>query len=355
MMERQYKYMVCTRCRTYNQALYIKDALDGFCMQETTFPVVNIIIDDASTDGEQEVISQYLRENFELEDSEVVRQEETDDYYLTFTRHKNNYNCYFVVVLLKYNHYKTKDERPYYAEWEDNAKYIALCEGDDFWTHPQKLQMEVEALEKRTECGMCYTAYRYLHVESGKFRDVYTSEKEKHDNDFMWRILSFDATIGTATVLLNNELYKRIKVECADDFKGYLMGDTQTWFHFARLSVVHYIPIITTTYRKHRGSITGVGDAEKKLVFERSMLTMRLNIVEKYGAPEEVISKIKRQTAAMLITSCLNLRRYEEALAINKEILSNSAKIGFMIRIAEFMKLRSLPGIGRIIINTQLA
>lgn len=51
-------------CNTFNHAQYIKDALDGFCMQETTFPFVAIIVDDASTDGEPEIISHYLERPF---------------------------------------------------------------------------------------------------------------------------------------------------------------------------------------------------------------------------------------------------------------------------------------------------
>ena len=54
-------FKVCVRCMTYNQASYIEDALNGFCIQQTSFPFVCCILDDASTDGEPEVIKKYLR------------------------------------------------------------------------------------------------------------------------------------------------------------------------------------------------------------------------------------------------------------------------------------------------------
>ena len=63
------KYLVRVRCDTYNHAAYIKDALDGFCMQTTNFPFICTIFDDASTDGEPEIIRSYLQEHFELEDN----------------------------------------------------------------------------------------------------------------------------------------------------------------------------------------------------------------------------------------------------------------------------------------------
>ena len=53
---------------TYNQASYIEDAMNGFTMQQTDFPFVCIIVDDASTDGEPEVIQRYLSTYFDLED-----------------------------------------------------------------------------------------------------------------------------------------------------------------------------------------------------------------------------------------------------------------------------------------------
>lgn len=98
-MEKEYKWMVRVSCMTYNHAPYITDALNGFCMQETTFPFICTIVDDASTDGEQEVIKQYLHEHFDLEDTSIVRNEETKDYTLTFARHKTNKNCYLLCCI----------------------------------------------------------------------------------------------------------------------------------------------------------------------------------------------------------------------------------------------------------------
>lgn len=158
----KYKYMVCVECKTYNHSKYIEDAMNGFCMQQTDFPFVCVIVDDASTDGELEVIQKYLVNHFDLEDKSIVRNEETDDYVLTFARHKTNINCFFLVLSLKYNHYGKKDKKPYYSEWWNNAKYIAICEGDDYWIHPQKLQKQVDFLENNPDCSMCFHRAKIL-------------------------------------------------------------------------------------------------------------------------------------------------------------------------------------------------
>ena len=93
------RYQVFVKCLTYNQASFIENTMNGFCMQETTFPFVCAIVDDASTDGEQGVIKKYLQEHFEMDDKTVVRNEETEDYCLTFAQHRKNKNCYFAVLL----------------------------------------------------------------------------------------------------------------------------------------------------------------------------------------------------------------------------------------------------------------
>lgn len=151
-------YKIAVKCFTYNHASFIRDAMDGFCMQETDFPYVCIVVDDASTDGEQEVIRQYLSEHFDLE-NEVTRNEETDDYLLTFTRHKTNLNCFFAVLFLKYNHYRKKAKAPYIQRWVENVPFLAFCEGDDYWTDSSKLRKQVGFLENHEEYIVCSHDY----------------------------------------------------------------------------------------------------------------------------------------------------------------------------------------------------
>lgn len=164
-MEQEYKYMVVTRCFTFNHASYIVDAMNGFTMQETTFPVITLIVDDASTDGEQEVIKQYLADHFQS----PYRKEETEDYHLICANHNSNPNCTFVVFFLKYNHYSIKKPKmPYLSEWLDNAKYQALCEGDDYWIHPKKLQMQFDYMESHPKQDMC--AHASKRTRNGRKR-----------------------------------------------------------------------------------------------------------------------------------------------------------------------------------------
>lgn len=156
-------FLVEVRCLTFNHSKYITDAMNGFCMQQTNFPFVCCIIDDASTDGEQEIINNYLQENFELSEESGAIRKETEDAFITFACHKKNNNCYFAVYYLKENHYsKKKSKNPYWDEYGKDCSYIAYCEGDDNWIAPLKLQKQVDCLEKDKTFSCCFSSVRWV-------------------------------------------------------------------------------------------------------------------------------------------------------------------------------------------------
>lgn len=88
------KIKVVVRCFTFNQSKYIKETMNGFTMQQTEFPFVCCIVDDSSTDGEQEVIKDYLKDNFNLSDTAVAYQKDTDYAHVLYAQHKMNQNCF---------------------------------------------------------------------------------------------------------------------------------------------------------------------------------------------------------------------------------------------------------------------
>lgn len=199
------KWKVFVRCMTYNHSAYIEDAMNGFTMQETTFPYVCMIADDASTDGEQDVIKEYVEKHFDLEDQSIVRKDETDDYIRVFAQHKTNKNCFFVVLYLKYNHYRKKAKAPYYAEWANNAKYCAMCEGDDYWISPNKLQTQVDYMDSHPECSMCFHnafIYNMQHRTASIFSHYNEGELSVHDAISNW-------LVPTASMVYKMELEKR--------------------------------------------------------------------------------------------------------------------------------------------------
>lgn len=163
------RFKVSVQCVTYNQVSYIEDAMNGFCMQKTSFPFVCIILDDASTDGEPEIIRKYLQEHFDMEAKSVVNQE-TNDYVMSFAQHKKNHNCYFAVYYLKYNHWSiNKKKLPYSSVFLDRNQYYAVCEGDDYWIDPMKLQSQFDYMEQHPDCTMTCSRAKIYSELKGKY------------------------------------------------------------------------------------------------------------------------------------------------------------------------------------------
>ena len=151
------RFLLHTICLTYNHESYIEDALNGFVIQQTSFPFVVVIIDDASTDRTVEVLNRYLKDHFSLDKADATDRE-TEFGHVIFAQHKSNLNCFFAVICLKENHYRqAKSKYPYYKEWA-NTKYVAICEGDDYWTDPLKLQKQVDFLDGHEDFSMCFHA-----------------------------------------------------------------------------------------------------------------------------------------------------------------------------------------------------
>lgn len=115
-------------CLTYNHEKYIRQCLDGFVMQKTSFRFEAIVHDDASTDGTADIVREYAEK----------------------------YPDIIKPIIETENQYSKKDgslER--IMEKSCTGKYVALCEGDDYWTDPMKLQKQVGWLEEHPEYVMC--------------------------------------------------------------------------------------------------------------------------------------------------------------------------------------------------------
>ena len=276
MLEKE-TYTVCTRCFTYNHASYILDALNGFVMQETTFPVVSVIVDDASTDNEPQIILDYFNENFAVNDTSVAYQEETDYGRIFYAQHKINKNCYFAILLLKENHYsQRKSKRPYLSRWQDNAKYIALCEGDDYWTDPHKLQHNIDVLNKEPRCMMVCSRTRLFSEEEKKITGesfCKTSDGWLDPKDVIQRGGLF---IATCSIVYRNGIggYPDYAQTCH-------VGDYPRQIFCALTGGVYYLNHSYSVYRiNNPSSFMGKyynGNNSDELLLRRKTETMMLN------------------------------------------------------------------------------
>jgi len=240
----QQMWKVCINCATYNHSLYIENAMHGFCKQQTKFPFVAIIVDDASTDGAQNVIRNYLQDFFIMEDSICS---ETEDYLHLFARHRININCYFAVYLLKSNHYSiNRSKSPYYNKY-NNAKYIALCEGDDYWIVNDKLQRQVEFLESHNNYSMVYTAFQTVNQEGDIIeRENYERMMQRSRSGDILPMLLETNFILTCTTIFRRDIFDQ------PWYQGLSFAHDYTLFLTASIcGYCAYFPERMSAYRKN--------------------------------------------------------------------------------------------------------
>ena len=135
--------LVSICCLTYNHEAFIRDALEGFLRQRTDFDFEILIYDDASTDGTARIIREYA-----MGDPERIRPHPAGGKPIFQRGHEPP------AVHLTFP--------------GQGGKYIAMCEGDDYWTDPDKLQRQVDYLESHPGCSLCIHSARILTVDGSR-------------------------------------------------------------------------------------------------------------------------------------------------------------------------------------------
>ena len=216
--------VVSISCITYNHAPFIRQCLDGFLMQQTNFAFEVLIHDDASTDGTTEIIKEY-----EARYPDVIKPiYEEENQWVKGRRGSAVFNF------------------P-----RARGKYIALCEGDDYWTDPFKLQKQVDFLESNPEYSMCFTN-AIQHFEDGSaadrpFSDIY-------EKDYSGIELFSNWCVPTASIVLKRNVIQSGLFQVASTNQNFVFGDIILILTCASLGRVKALPVFTTVYR-----ITGCG------------------------------------------------------------------------------------------------
>lgn len=273
------KFKVCVRCFTFNQSKYITDAMNGFTMQQTSFPFVCTIVDDASTDGEQDVIRKYVEDNFDFSEGSVAFHKETDYAHITYAQHKTNKNCFFAVLYLKENHYsQRKPKMGYLSEWRDMCEYEAICEGDDYWIHPKKLQMQVDFLEKNDDYGLVYGKAKQYIQKSNKFGKNIGIKKNGFED------LLLENGICTLTTMYRISAIKGYDEFVAEERKraNWMMGDYQIWLYISYKYKVFFFDEILAVYRYLENSASHSTSYEREKQFKNSVFSVKYFFAEKY-------------------------------------------------------------------------
>ena len=250
--------MVSVVCITYNHKQYIRDAIEGFLMQETNFKIEILIGEDCSTDGTREIVFDYKKKYPDL-----IR---------VITSDAN--------VGMNANGIRTLNAA--------RGKYIALCEGDDYWTDPLKLQKQVDFLESHSDYCLVYSDFNVL---IDKKNQIYHSANRRKNKIIpkgeIFEDLLINNTIATLTVCARANVLKKAADFELFEKKGFISGDLPLWLGMSRYGKIHYIDEPMATYRVLEESAYHSKDPREVLKFVKSTYEQRLYYIEKYGCSEE--------------------------------------------------------------------
>lgn len=209
------KIKVSIICITYNHAPYIRDALNSFLMQKTNFSFEILVHDDASTDGTAEIVREY-----EKKFPDIVK---------GIYQSENKYSQGVKII-------KT------YLFPIAKGEYIAFCEGDDYWTNENKLQLQVDFLDRHQDYSACVHRTVTYDQSSGK-KYVYRLEK---DRDLSITDILISPVYHTSSLIFRNEFIEM--PTCMDVIKG--AGDFQRSIHLFMSGKIRLLSNVMSLYRK---------------------------------------------------------------------------------------------------------
>lgn len=207
--------LVSINCITYNHEDYISDAIEGFLMQKTNFDFEILIGEDCSRDKTKEIVEKYMKKY--PEKIKLVTSEENVGARKNFLR------------LIK----------------NARGKYIAQCEGDDYWTDPYKLQKQVDYLEKHPDCTLCFHAAEVVQENGESNGEVVRPYKKTGISSMEDIITGGGGFCPTASLIYP----KKLMDNPPDFFKNAHVGDYALQMMITSQGYAYYIDEVMSAYR----------------------------------------------------------------------------------------------------------
>lgn len=283
--------MVSVCCIAYNHEKYIREALDGFLMQKTDFAFEILIHDDASTDGTADIIREYEKKYPHLISA--------------LCQTENHYSRGIDVYLLNLRRAR--------------GKYIADCEGDDYWTDPYKLQKQVDYLESHPSCSATFHASLNVDAESGRtisyFRPC-TENRFFRTGEIIQRDGGFFST--------NSLMYRAALLDRLPDFfLNASVGDYPMMIYLSTEGDVYYTDEVMSAYRSN------VRDSWTDRVYNK--LDLRIKHYKEIAAMLDEVDRYTNHLYAEDIVKAktrnqLNIKKLDWRLLISQRKLAQAKK-----------------------------
>ncbi|WP_299781935.1 glycosyltransferase [uncultured Formosa sp.] len=233
--KQNFKVSVCMI--TYGHEDYIKEAIEGVLMQDCDFEIELLIADDCSPDATQTIV-------------EGIKSTHKNGDWIKYIKHQTN---------------KGMMPNFIWALNECKGKYVALCEGDDYWTDSLKLQKQIDFLEVNNEFSGCFHNTKFIN------------ELEPHSIPKLWR--EYDKNIFFLKDTLSNRalfhtasfVFKSSALVLPDWLVNIESGDMAVFTIVSSKGKLFRFDESWSVYRKN---ITGVTNNVKQLDYHRSRINL---------------------------------------------------------------------------------
>ena len=245
---------------TYNHEAYLARAIEGVLSQQTDFGVELVVGEDCSTDRTRALCERYAAQY--------------PDRIRLVTSGEN--------VGWRANYRRTFEAC--------RGKYVAYCDGDDWWSDPRKLQMQVEVMESDATCGMCYTSVCEYVQASGEL----LPDPDRHYTDFENMLLGI--SVPNCTTLARRELIAAYYAEIRpEEHPEWLTDDWPMWLWFAWNSRIRFLDRVTAVHRRLAGSVSHGGSCRARVVRRDSFMGISLWFDARYTASRNRVRILRRR------------------------------------------------------------
>lgn len=248
-------------CITYNQKDYIESAIKGFLSQVVDYDVEILIADDASFDGTQEVISRFV--------------------------------ALFPKKIKFFKFHKNKGGKENWNYLIDKAagKYIAICDGDDYWIDDYKLKKQTNVLDNSPEYDLVFTDFDMI-LKGRVIKAMFKNKKLPTPIEFK-EILVSKPYLAPQSWLFRSK-YKEVILEYNSIKNNFVDGTFPLLLEVSHSSKIFFMNECTLAYRKHEGSVTGTRDLNKIKKFITGVYEIQKYYSEKYSVQESILNSIHK-------------------------------------------------------------
>lgn len=242
--------LVTIRCTTYNHEKFISTAIEGFLKQKTSFPFVIFIHDDCSTDNTPNIILKY----------------------------QNKYPDIINVVYEDENQWSKKDgSLARIIRANIHTKYVAICEGDDFWIDEFKLEKQIEYLEEHPNCAISITNGKVFNLDSERYESIFMNKDEEvfGNNNQIITLANCASIMFPPTA---SYVYRYDYENGIDKVPDCFNGDLRRRLYLMTMGYCYYFKDETVVYRKNvaNSAMTIAKKQNRNDAFSRAKLTCEM-------------------------------------------------------------------------------